>query len=67
MGGLYKLGVCCVVQNVGYRVLWEDGADSEMEKSWVRAHDLRMCVVSETRLMVRGAAGRRGAGTDLGR
>ena len=33
----------------------------------VRARDVRMCVVSEVRLRVRGAARRRGAGTGLGR
>ena len=49
------------------RVLWEEGASIRLEKSWVRARDVRMCVVNEVRLRVRGAAGRRGSGTGLGR
>jgi len=49
------------------RVLWDEGAESETEESWRRARDVRMCVVREARLRVRGASGRRGAGTGLGR
>jgi len=59
----------CVVlcRMLACRVLWEEGAGSELEESWVRACYVRMCVVREARLRVRGATGRRGAGTGLGR
>jgi len=46
---------------------WEEGAESGLEGSWARGHDVRMCVVREARLRVGGAAGRRGAGTGSGR
>jgi len=49
------------------RVLWEEGAGIRLGKSWVRARDVRMCVVSEVGLRVRGVVERRGAGTGSGR
>ena len=63
MSGLYKIGVGCVVQNVGLQVFWEEGAKGGQGGSWARVYDLRMCVVRGARLRVEGAAGRRGAGT----
>ena len=65
--GCTSLGCGVLYRMLACRVLWEEGAGIRLEKSWVRARDVRMCVVSEVRLRVRGAAGRRGAGPGLGR
>ena len=58
--------MCCAKVLV-CRVLWEEGAGIRLGKSWVRARDVRMCVVSEVGLRVRGVVERRGAGTGSGR
>ena len=65
--GCTSLGCGVLCRMLACRFLWEEGAGIRLEKSWERARDVRMCVVSEIRLRVRGAAGRRGAGTGLGR
>jgi len=65
--GCTSLGCGVLYRMLACRVLWEEGAGIRLEKSWVRARDVRMCVVSEVRLRVRGAAGRRGAGPGWGR
>jgi len=65
--GCTSWGCVVLCRTLACRVLWEEGAGSELEESWVRARYVRMCVVRKSRLRVRGAAGRRGAGTGLGR
>ena len=50
--------VLCIV--LVCRVLWKGGAGIRLRKSWVRARDVRMCVVCEEELRVEGVVGRRG-------
>ena len=49
------------------RVLWKGDEGIRLRKSWVRARDVRMCVVCEEGLRVEGEVGRRGTGTGSGR
>ena len=34
--------------------MWEEGAESELEESWARARNVRMCVVREARFESEG-------------
>ena len=62
-----SLGCSVLYRVLACRVVWEEGAGIRLGKGWVRARDMRMCVVSEVGLRVRGVVGRRGAGTGSGR
>ena len=62
-----SLGYSVLCKVLVCRVLWEGGAGIRLGKSWVRARDVRLCVVCEVGLRVKGVVGRRGASTGSGR
>jgi len=62
-----SLGCSVLCKVLVCRVLWEGCAGIRLGESWVRARDVRMCVMCEVGLRIKGVVGRRGAGTGSGR